>query len=306
MSPKVAILLATFNGEKYLDEQLISIVHQTHTNWKIYASDDNSSDSTISILKNFQEIYGKAKIEILNGLCNGSTNNFLFALNNINESFDYYAFCDQDDRWDSCKLEVAISKLANFRTLPALYCGSSRYISSDGNYLQNSYIFKNPPSFKNALVQSIAGGNTMVFNLKAAILLSRTPKNNTLIAHDWWLYILVSAYEGYIFYDKTPYLDYRQHLYSLVGENRSVYAKFLRVKKLLNGSFKIWSDENLRILNYFQSEISKNSKETMNFFKVIKVGSLQQRLYAFFYSGIRRQTFNGNLAMLLGIIIKKI
>lgn len=306
-SHRVAILLCTHNGEKYLSEQLDSIVNQQITCWKIFASDDGSSDNTLKILKEFKNIYGEDRIEIHNGPRNGPTNNYLFILNKVDESYDYFAFCDQDDKWDICKLSVAISRLKRAAdVLPALYCGSSRYVTANGKYLQNSYIFKNPPSFKNALVQSIAGGNTMVFNWPAAKLLARTPLRQTLIAHDWWLYILISAYDGYIFYDKIPYLDYRQHSAALVGENRSLRSKIVRIKKLYDGRFREWSDENLRVLNIFQSEISKENQLILRYLEIIKSGSIFQRLIAFFRSDIRRQTFSGNVALFIGTIVKKI
>lgn len=306
-SHRVAILLCTHNGEKYLSEQLDSIVNQQLSYWKIFASDDGSLDNTLEILKKFKDIYGDDRIEIYNGPCNGPTNNYLFILNKIDESYDYFAFCDQDDKWDISKLSVAISRLKSTDdVLPALYCGSSRYITANGKYLQNSYIFRNPPSFKNALVQSIAGGNTMVFNQRAAKLLARTPLKQTLIAHDWWLYILISAYSGDIIYDEIPYLDYRQHSSALVGENRSLRSKIVRIKKLLDGRFQEWNDENLRVLNTFQSEISRENQFTLRYFKMLKSGSIHQRLIAFFRSGIRRQSFLGNVALLIAIFIRKI
>ena len=304
---RVAILLCTHNGDKYLNDQLDSIVNQKLNSWKIFASDDGSSDGTSKILKRFQDNHGLDRIEIYDGPCRGSSKNFLFVLNMAGESYDYYVFCDQDDKWDVNKLTVAISVLGRSdEAVPSLYCGSSRYVTVDGGYLQNSYIFKNPPSFKNALVQSIAGGNTMVFNQQAAKLLSRTPMHNSLIAHDWWLYILITAYSGYVFYDEVPHLDYRQHSEALVGENRTFRAKAVRIKKLLDGRFQRWNDENLRVLNTFQLEICRENQLTLKYFQIIKSGSIYQRIYAFFKSGIRRQTLVGNIALIFAIIIRKI
>jgi glycosyltransferase involved in cell wall biosynthesis len=306
-SCRVAILLCTHNGDKYLNDQLNSILNQKLNNWKIFASDDGSSDETSTILKKFQENYGRERIEIYDGPCRGPTKNFLFILNMVDKSYDYFAFCDQDDKWDVNKLTVAISVLGSLDdVVPSLYCGSSRYVTGEGRYLQNSYIFKNPPSFKNALVQSIAGGNTMVFNRQAAKLLSRTTMQNSLIAHDWWLYILITAHNGYVFYDEVPYLDYRQHSAALVGENRSFRSKAVRIKKLLDGRFQGWNDENLRVLNTFQLEICRENQLTLEYFQIIKSGTIYQRIFAFFKSGIRRQTFVGNIALFLAIIIRKI
>jgi len=306
-SPKVAILLCTYNGEGYIKEQLSTITLQEFDNWKIFASDDGSKDATVELLKEFQRDYGVNRIEIYDGPRKGSTSNFLFILNKAISSCDYFAFCDQDDRWSPGKLMTAVKSLASLNNeVPTLYCGATKYISADGKFLQNSYIFQKPPSFGNALVQSIAGGNTMVFNCASAKLLSKTPIDQRLIAHDWWLYILVSAHGGDIIYDKNSYLDYRQHNNALIGENRSLRAKITRIKKLIDGRYKNWNDENLRMLNAFFYDINDANKLTLNFFTAIKYGNIFQRIYGFIRSSIRRQTFMGNLALIIAVTFKKI
>ncbi len=305
--PKVAILLCTHNGGDYLKDQLATIALQKFVNWKIFASDDGSKDTTVELLKEFQRKYGTNRIEIYDGPCKGPTSNFLYILSKAIGSCDYFAFCDQDDRWNADKLMVAIKSLDSLNNeAPTLYCGATKYISADGKFLQNSYVFQKPPSFGNALVQSIAGGNTMVFNYASAKLLARTPVDQRLIAHDWWLYILVSAHEGVIVYDQNSYVDYRQHNNTLIGENRSIEAKITRIKKLIDGRYKNWNDENLRVLYAFYDEINDANKSTLNFYTNIKYGNIIQRIYGFIRSSIRRQTFIGNLALIIAAIFKKI
>lgn len=306
-TPLVAILLCTHNGESYIDEQLYSIKNQTFTNWKLFVSDDDSNDATLTKLKKFKDFYGESHITIFKGPTEGSTTNFLTLLKRVGKEFDFFAFCDQDDIWLNRKLEIAITLLGLERdTSPALYCSSSRYISNDGKFLQKSYIFKKPPSFKNALVQSIAGGNTMVFNRLAANILAKTPSYQQLVAHDWWSYIVISAHGGSVYYDKNPHIDYRQHSNALVGENRSLQAKIIRIAKLLDGRFKQWNDENLRILYNFYSELPKENQLTLLYFQTMKNGALWQRLIAFYRSGIRRQTLMGNIALIVGLIMRKV
>jgi glycosyltransferase involved in cell wall biosynthesis len=305
--PLVAILLCTYNGASYIDEQLYSIKNQTFTNWKLFISDDGSNDATLTKLKKFKDFYGEGHITIFKGPAGGSTVNFLSLLKRVGKEFDFYAFCDQDDIWLNRKLETAITILHLDRDMsPALYCSSSRYISADGKFLQTSYVFKKKPSFKNALVQSIAGGNTMVFNRTAANILVKTPSDQQLVSHDWWSYIMISAHGGSVYYDKNPHIDYRQHSNALVGENRSFHAKIIRITKLLDGRFKQWNDENLRILYNFYSELSKENQLTLSYFHTMKYGTLWQRLIAFNRSGIRRQTIIGNVALIFGLIIRKV
>ena len=146
----------------------------------------------------------------------------------------------------------------------------------------------------------------MLFNHLAAKLLAKTPINNTLIAHDWWLYILITAYNGYVYYDSIPQINYRQHSGVLVGENRTLKAKLARIRKLLNDRYRLWNDENLRLLLLFQSEISNQNLVTLMFFSLMKSKKISARLSAFFKSGIRRQTLPGNIALFIALILRKV
>lgn len=303
----VGIILCTFNGARYLNEQLSSIANQKYKNWHLFVSDDGSTDQTMDLLCAFRDHYPEDKVVIFEGPKQGSTKNFLSLINLVHQKCEYFAFCDQDDIWHTDKLSRATAILgASLDKLPLLYCGSTKYISQSGNYLQESYVFKNPPSFKNALVQSIAGGNTMVFNKVAASILAKTPCNINLEAHDWWTYILVMGCGGQVYYDSNPTVDYRQHSGALVGENRTLRAKLIRIKKLLDGRFRVWNDQNIKGLENFLNHLTSENLTTLVWFKKLRSTSLLLRIYAFFCSGIRRQTVIGNIALFLAALLKKI
>jgi len=303
----IGILLCTYNGERYLEAQLSTIANQSYREWRIYCSDDGSTDKTIQILEKFRETHGEDRLIILSGPGQGATNNFLFLIRFAHQQCEYLAFCDQDDLWGRLKLERAINSIGCIsNATPALYCSSTIYISEDGEYLQNSYVFKCPPSFGNALVQSIAGGNTMLFNRAAADLLATTPSFVELVAHDWWAYILISACNGFIFYDPRPSLAYRQHSRALVGENRSYRAMYVRIKKLFQGRFKEWNDANFHALICFKQNLNPESAETLATFQRIRSPNFLVRITAFMCSKIRRQTTIGNIALFLGVIANKI
>jgi len=305
--PTVGILLCTYNGEKYLDGQLCSIAHQTYKNWRIFVSDDGSTDQTIEILEAARQLYGEDRILIVEGPKQGPTKNFLSLVSLAKEKCEYFAFCDQDDIWYEDKLTRAINSIGRLNTtLPALYCSSTDYISERGKYLQKSYVFTKPPSFRNALVQSIAGGNTMVLSRPAVNLLALTPTSGNLIAHDWWAYILISGSGGYVYYDIRPSLAYRQHPGALVGENRSLTAKIIRIRKLLDGKFKHWNDENLTALSSFGFCITSDNQKVLNWFEKTRSSFLLIRIYGLIRSGVRRQTLMGNIALFLGVILNKV
>lgn len=303
----IAILMGTYNGEQFIEEQLSSILAQNYVCWKIFISDDGSTDGTIEILKKFQDNFGRDRIEIIYGPRLGPTQNFLSLVKKTSEQYHYFAFCDQDDRWSPDKLTIATEILNNFgNATPALYCGATKYIDSSGKFIQNSFIFPRKPSFVNSLVQSIAGGNTMVFNREAAKLLAKVPVEIGLIAHDWFLYIIVSAHHGNIFYDKNPLVEYRQHSLALVGENRTLRAKINRIQKLLDGRFREWNGENFKALGIFRAELSKEKQASLILFGDMRSNQIFVRLFAFLISGIRRQTLFGNMALFIAVLLRKV
>ena len=201
-SPAVTILLCTLNGERFLTQQLASLEGQTFKNWKLIASDDGSRDRTKSILLAFQKSYRHGKVEIIEGPRRGATANFLFQACAENLVSEYYAFCDQDDVWDADKLARAIDALERTDSnIPALYGSRTRLIDEAGNEIGFSPLFHRKPEFRSALVQSIAGGNTMVFNQKARELLVFCGADVDVASHDWWLYQVTSACGGQVHYD---------------------------------------------------------------------------------------------------------
>ena len=307
IEPVIGILMCTLNGMKYLDDQLDSITKQSYDNWHLFVSDDGSTDRTLEILNKFSKLYGENKITILRGPRQGATKNFLFLVKATFKKCKYFAFCDQDDIWYENKLILAIGSLSHVApSVPSLYCSSTQYISEFGESLQTSYIFKRTANFKNALVQSIAGGNTMVFNQATANLLASTPCHVNLVTHDWWTYILVSGHDGWIHYDQKPTIDYRQHSEALVGENQSFKAKFIRIRKLLNGSYRQWNTENLEALTNYYENLTPENQKTLDWFKKMKSKFLLIRTIAYIFSGIRRQTFIGSIALFIGVLLNRV
>src|SRR5882757_8253791 len=126
--PRVAVLMCTFNGARFLEEQLASLGQQIGVFVDIYASDDRSSDRTVDLLKMWQLKWKKGAFEIFTGPAKGFAENFRSLSLRAEIKADYVAFCDQDDIWDDNKLSVAVSTLAGDADQPALYCGRSRLV----------------------------------------------------------------------------------------------------------------------------------------------------------------------------------
>ena len=199
---KIVILLAAFNGAAHIAEQLESFVSQSHRNWELVVSDDGSTDETIDIVRRFGCSVPQ-KVSLIEGPRRGFWQNFLYLLRQAEQSDgDLFAFSDQDDIWLPEKLERATKWFGKIeQDVPGLYFTRTELIDQAGNRIGSSPLFGRIPSFQNALVQNIGGGNTMVMNKPAIALLAQTPKSVQLIAHDWWTYQLVTASGGSAFYE---------------------------------------------------------------------------------------------------------
>lgn len=303
---KVAILMCTYNGSKFLGEQLESFARQTHKNWVVYASDDGSSDDTLILLSKYQRKLGKDRLILLSGPREGFAKNFLSLVKNRSIIADYFAFSDQDDIWFEDKLERSIAKASAHQNIPALYCSRTRLISADKQVQGYSPLFSAAPEFANALVQSIAGANTMLINSHARELLAQTPDDAVIVAHDWLTYLLVTGCGGTVFYDPQPTLDYRQHSENLIGANSGVRDRLIRLVKMCTGRFREWSTQNLLILNSFRQKLTPQSQRTLEQFEKARQSSFFPRLCLIKKSGIYRQTLPGNISLLIAACLNRI
>jgi glycosyltransferase involved in cell wall biosynthesis len=306
-SPAVTILLCTRDGERFLGEQLASLERQTFKNWKLIASDDGSRDRTRSILAAFQKSFEPGKVEIIDGPRRGATANFLFQACAENLVSKYYAFCDQDDVWDPDKLERAIGTLERIDPdIPALYGSRTRLIDEAGNEIGFSPLFHKRPEFRSALVQSIAGGNTMVFNQKARELIGFCGADVDVPSHDWWLYQVIAACGGYVHYDPYPAVRYRQHAHNVIGANMSWTARMHRLQMLQKGRFRHWEDLNVAALARLRPRMSAENRRIFDLFRKARHEPLLRRATIFAQSGVYRQTTLGNLGLVAAVVLNKI
>jgi glycosyltransferase involved in cell wall biosynthesis len=305
--PAVTILLCTLNGERFLLEQLASLKSQTFKNWKLIASEDGSRDRTRSILVAFQKSCDPGKVEIIDGPRRGATANFLFQACAENLVSEYYAFCDQDDVWDADKLERAIKALEQTDTsIPALYGSRTRLIDEAGNEIGFSPLFHRKPEFRSALVQSIAGGNTMVFNQKARELIVFCGAAVDVPSHDWWLYQVTSACGGQVYYDAYPSVRYRQHADNVIGSNIGWTARMHRFHMVRQGRFRHWEDLNVAALACLRPRMSAENRRIFDLFRMARHEPLLRRATIFAQSGVYRQTALGNLGLVAAIMLNKI
>jgi glycosyltransferase involved in cell wall biosynthesis len=303
----VTILLCTRNGGQFLEEQLASIASQSYPHWHIIASDDGSTDTTLSVLGSFVARHGDARrAEIRKGPDRGPTANFLSLAADPGIDGNYFAYCDQDDIWYSDKLARAVVWLGSVPAdVPALYCARTNLIDAGGRQIGRSPLFHKAPDFRNALVQSLAGANTMVFNRAARALLIAAG-NCDVVAHDWWTYLLVSGAGGAVHYDPTPTVAYRQHQANQFGANSGFLAVIWRLAMFLRGEWTRWNDRNAAELARCSVLLTAINRERLAAFSVLRRGSLRQRLRAWRQLGLYRQTRAGQAMLMVATIFRRI
>lgn len=222
MKPSILVLLSTYNGERYLSQQLDSLMQQVNTELQILIRDDGSRDSTQTIIRDYVNKCPQ-QIRYISGENLGARESFFELIKHAKDSldqFECFAFCDQDDIWEQNKLERAVELLSyESESIPLMYCSSTQMVDSN---LVPIGIWPPPPkkgaNLYNALVENIAVGCTTVLNRRAMQLISSHFPNHIdqIIMHDWWAYLCVSSF-GKIIFDEHPTIQYRQHAQNALG-----------------------------------------------------------------------------------------
>ena len=226
MNRKVYILLATYNGEKYLKHQIDSLLRQTHIDWILWIHDDNSNDNTVNIIIDYTKNYpGKIKLLDDNISTGGAKENFIYLLNNIDANYDYIMFCDQDDIWFENKIEFTLSKMKEVEvsnpTKPVIIHTDLKVVDSDLSAISESFfIYQNikpdwSKEFDMSLVQNSITGCTMMINKKAKEI--SLPIGINAIMHDWWILLRVLQNNGVVEFIEDTTILYRQHALNDVG-----------------------------------------------------------------------------------------
>jgi glycosyltransferase involved in cell wall biosynthesis len=304
----VAVLLCCYNGEKFIEEQIDSIVRQTYKNISLWVSIDGIDDGSKAIIKKRTKGWENASVHFFKGPGKGFAANFFSLLSNPKINADYYAFSDQDDIWEDNKIERALNYMkAAQKSGPSLYGSRTSFINEHGEDTGLSTLFNTKPNFKNALIQTVAPGNTMVLNRKARdLIVNHIAKDNTIFSHDWLSYLFVSAVGGTVFYDSHASLKYRQHGNNLMGENRSFFSRVRRVYLLVNGTFRKWTDENISALEKIQHLMTEENRKVFDCFKEARSKGLIKRIFWFWKLRIYRQSIVQNIALFLAFSLKRI
>lgn len=276
MDKKVAIVLSTYNGEKYLREQIDSILNQTYTNFELIVRDDGSKDDTVKIIKEYIEKSDK-EITLIEGKNLGFIKSFFDLLKRADA--DYYSFADQDDIWLPNKIELAVNSLNKLdNTKPNMAFSNVDYYDTEMNFMGKGDSSGKKPSFLNSLYECINQGMTMVINKKARDhIINNLPEK--CFFHDWWTYMICTAF-GSVVQDDVVTVKYRRAKTNATVEGQGKITLLIwRIKKLLLGDGMKDIKKQITIFkNLFYKDLSKENKkiidtfegEKYNFFKALK------------------------------------
>lgn len=303
--PKVVILLATRNGAEFLQPQLESFRVQTYGNWELLVSDDGSTDDTVGIIERFAATVSQ-RVVIVPGPQKGFWQNFVALVRSETIGGDLFAYSDQDDIWFPEKLARAVEWFAPRALSPALYFSRTELMHGDGSPAGFAPLFVRPPTFRNALVQNIGGGNTMVFNSSARAALLATPVDAELVSHDWWTYQVVTGIGGDAHYDPWPSLKYRQHGQNIVGANIGWRARMVRLTAFANGRVVSWNEVNLRVLDRMRDALTPENAGVVDLYAKARRAAWPMRLWLIWKSGVYRQSWVENIGLSVGALFGKI
>ncbi len=231
---QIAVLLATYNGEKYLETQLDSLVSQTSHDFKVYIHDDGSKDNTVSIINNYVGRYPDLFEFIGSHSTGGPVNNFMYLLSNVEST--YYMFCDQDDYWLKDKIQITFDEMIKLdkmdSTKPYLVCTDLDLVDCELNSLYGSFFGYrsfdiSDTSIKNLMKRNYVMGCTMMINQKMKEFASGKVDLKNIYMHDWWFALIASQF-GKLKVIPTITIKYRQH-----GNNTSGSSIKASYKELL-------------------------------------------------------------------------
>jgi hypothetical protein len=292
-SPCVAILLSTFDGERYLAEQLASFTTQTYADWRLYWRDDGSRDSTPALMTAFADGVGSGRcVACPEGGRLRATGSFLALLRAaLGGHAGFFAFSDQDDVWLPDKLAHGVAALdALPADRPGLYFCGRALVDATLAPIGQVLAPRRSPGFPTALTQNLAPGCCMMLNRAAAALIdSGVVPDGTW--HDWWSYIVVSACGGSVIASDTPDILYRQHNLNLVGEPRGFWPRTIAAARRGRGPFMTLFWRHVATLRAGSVPLPDEIRGLLTTIERGKDGGVLARLKALRLPGFVRQTW---------------
>lgn len=268
MKNEVCVLMSTYNGEKYIDDQIESIFSQNGVEVFLFIRDDGSIDYTTSIIKNRKEFDNH--IFLIEGNNVGPTISFYEIMRfaySYKKRFKFYAFADQDDIWLPDKLIKAIGILKQYNIdSPNLYYSNLKVVDEQLNYLYDRFASGYVTNTKRQIMAEICTfGCTCVFNRSALREMCRL-ENDELEYHDNWI-LWICSFLGKCYYDEQAYILYRQHGNNVSGSVHKgmdyIKHQFKRLKKIKDMT-PCYENKAKLMLKYYEKQLNKDDKEILS------------------------------------------
>lgn len=298
--PQVDILLSTFNGSKFLDRQLASILNQSYQNWRLLIRDDASTDGTLRILDDFARQVPERTFIIRGNRRVGTVSSYAKLLPLADSK--YVAFCDQDDEWATQKLEVQVETMLfeERRTIerPLLVHSDLLVVDMDGRMIHPSLwgyqkVQPGKCSTSRLLAQNMVTGCTVLINRELVQLLLPFPGG--VIMHDWWMGLVAISF-GEIVPISASLVYYRQHDSNQIGARRSSAIKFMQNGWLYLGKRVRFTVTQAQAFGCrYSGTLPTETRSVVKVYsEILSVGRLR-RLYYMNKYGIYKQGFLRNL-----------
>lgn len=296
MNEKIDVLMATYNGEKYLKEQIDSILNQTYQNIHLIISDDCSTDKTREILKTYEE---NERISVFYQEKNlGYVKNFEFLLKQVENNL--YMLSDQDDFWMPEKIEKSVEKLQN-ENLDLVF-GDLEVVDENLNTIYNSFskfmlldrkIKRELNTNKLQYLYNCMTGCTILSKKEFLDKILPLPTNSKYMIHDYWMGLVISL-NGKVGYLEEPYIKYRQHGNNQVGTDK-ISHKFKKLEQVRN----LFIDVKLGIFetyvqnpNIFPEELQLLNQKALDYFKMLQTKKhFNFKGWSIFYKLYKTETF---------------
>lgn len=284
---KIQILLSTYNGERFLREQLDSYLNlENYGDIKVLIRDDGSTDSTLDILSEYEEKYG---FEIIRGNNIGLNASMYALVAARDKNCKYFSFSDQDDVWFKDKISRAVTALEDAdATKPALYAACSNLTDENLKITGHTLIPKKKLSFFNAMVQNVCPGHSEVCNSLLMDILERSFSEKIMI-FDYWVYLIATAF-GNVIFDSTPTTLYRQHGSNAIGCDHSKFRVLrTRIKRVKTRQSAKNAVQLKALYEIHKNDIPKEYKDEIEAFFSSQKG-LFPRLKYLAHTKVYRQT----------------
>lgn len=293
-SKQITILLSSYNGEKFIEEQIESIINQKDVDLKLIVRDDGSNDTTVDILERYKQ---KGALDYYIGNNIGWKLSFMQLALNAPDC-DYYAFSDQDDHWLPDKLSVAIEKIEELPEGPNLYISNTYYWRGDMKVITN----RKMPNVNHprSLIWSLGPGCTIVFNKKLLEIVKKHPMKNADIPHDIWFQNTAYLF-GNIYYDMNPHILYRQHGNNQLGVAvtkkeiiRRRYKYYKELKKRSNVEYRM-----KQLLTCYEDELSNEKLEVCR-----EIADYRSNVLSYLHMLITNKFNNESLVTTIGLKLR--